>query len=204
MASGRIAYTLNLRGPALTVDTACSSGLMAVHVACRSLQTGESDLALAGGCTVNLEPRKNPWASAQGMLSPGGRCRPFDEAADGFVRAEGGAMVLLKRLPDALRDGDRILAVIRGTAANQRRPHADDLHALSGRAGRRLPGCTDRSGGRGRHRRCRGGARHRHTGRRPDRVHELGADVRRRRPAVCSARSSPTSGTPSPRRARSG
>ena len=118
MASGRIAYTLNLRGPALTVDTACSSGLMAVHVACGSLQTGESDLALAGGCTVNLEPRKNPWASAQGMLSPGGRCRPFDMAADGFVRAEGGAMVLLKRLPDALRDGDRILSVIRGTAAN--------------------------------------------------------------------------------------
>ncbi len=118
MASGRVAYTLAVHGPALTFDTACSSGLLAVHMACRSLDGGESDLALAGGCMVMREPRKNSWASAQGMLSPTGRCRAFDEAADGFVRSEGCAVVLLKRLPDALRDGDDILAVVRGTAAN--------------------------------------------------------------------------------------
>ena len=118
MASGRVAYHLNVNGPALTFDTACSSGLLAVHMACRSLDGRESDLALAGGVMVMGEPRKNAWASAQGMLSPTGRCRAFDEAADGFVRSEGCAVVLLKRLPDALRDGDRILAVVRGTAAN--------------------------------------------------------------------------------------
>ena len=119
LASGRIAYTLGVHGPAVTVDTACSSGLVAVHMACRSLQDGESDLALAGGASVTLEPRKSASGSAQGMLSPTGRCHAFDVAADGFVSAEGCAVVLLKRLPDALADGDRILAVVRGTAANQ-------------------------------------------------------------------------------------
>ena len=119
MASGRIAYAMGLRGPAVTVDTACSSGLLAVHMACRSLQDGESNLALAGGCMVMLEPRISSSASAQGMLSPTGRCRAFDVDADGFVRSEGCAVVMLKRLPSALADGDRILAVLRGTAANQ-------------------------------------------------------------------------------------
>jgi polyketide synthase 5 len=119
MASGRIAYALGLRGPAVTVDTACSSGLLSVHMACRSLHQGESDLAFAGGCMVMLEPSISSSASGQGMLSPTGRCHAFDVAADGFVRSEGCAVVLLKRLPDALRDGDRVLAVVRGTAANQ-------------------------------------------------------------------------------------
>ena len=119
MASGRVAYALGVHGPALTVDTACSSGLTAVHLACRSLIDGESDLALAGGAAVALDPRKFVAGSAEGMLSPTGRCHAFDVAADGFVVGEGCVVVLLKRLPDALRDGDRILAVIRGTAANQ-------------------------------------------------------------------------------------
>ncbi len=119
LASGRIAYTLGVHGPAVTVDTACSSGLTAVHLACRSLHERESDLALAGGATVALEPRKFAAGSAQGMLSPTGRCHAFDVAADGFVSSEGCAMVLLKRLRDALSDGDRVLAVVRGTAANQ-------------------------------------------------------------------------------------
>ena len=119
MASGRIAYTLGLRGPALTVDTACSSGLLAVHMACRSLHEGESDQALAGGAFVMLEPRKFLAGTAQGHLSPTGRCHAFDVAADGYVSCEASAVVLLKRLPDALRDGDRILEVVRGTAANQ-------------------------------------------------------------------------------------
>ena len=119
MASGRIAYALGVHGPAVTVDTACSSSLLALHMACRSLHEGESDLALAGGATVILEPRKSASGSAQGMLSPTGRCHAFDVAADGFVSSEGCAVVLLKRLLDALWDGDRILAVVRGTAANQ-------------------------------------------------------------------------------------
>jgi polyketide synthase 5 len=119
LASGRIAYALGVHGPALTVDTACSSSLTAVHMACRSLIEDESNLALAGGASVMLDPRKFVAGSAEGMLSPTGRCHAFDVAADGFVSAEGCVVVLLKRLPDALRDGDRILAVIRGTAANQ-------------------------------------------------------------------------------------
>ncbi|MDG5481777.1 sulfolipid-1 biosynthesis phthioceranic/hydroxyphthioceranic acid synthase [Mycolicibacterium gadium] len=119
MASGRIAYSLGLKGPALTVDTACSSGLVTVHMACRSLIDGESDMAFAGGAFVMLEPRKFVAGTAQGHLSPTGRCHAFDVAADGYVCGEASAVVLLKRLPDALRDGDRILAVVRGTAANQ-------------------------------------------------------------------------------------
>ncbi|BBZ76968.1 polyketide synthase [Mycolicibacterium anyangense] len=119
MASGRISYTLGVHGPALTLDTACSSGLFAVHMGCRSLDDGESDLALAGASFVLLEPRKYVAGTAQSHLSPTGRCRAFDAAADGYVCGEATGVVLLKRLPDAVRDGDRILAVIRGTAANQ-------------------------------------------------------------------------------------
>ena len=119
LASGRIAYALGVHGPAITVDTACSSGLSAIHMACRSLHDGESDLALAGGVSVLLEPRKAAGGSAAGMLSPTGRCHAFDVAADGFVSAEGAVVLTLKRLDDAVADGDRILAVIRGTASNQ-------------------------------------------------------------------------------------
>lgn len=119
LASGRIAYHLGAHGPAYTVDSACSSALSAVHMACRSLHDGESTLALAGGANILLEPRKLSSGSAQGMLSPTGRCRAFDVDADGFVSGEAVVMLLFKRLPDALRDGDRVLAVIRGTAANQ-------------------------------------------------------------------------------------
>ncbi|WP_246183068.1 sulfolipid-1 biosynthesis phthioceranic/hydroxyphthioceranic acid synthase [Mycolicibacterium grossiae] len=119
LASGRIAYHLGVHGPAFTVDSACSSSLLAVHQACRSLHEGESDLALAGGVSIMLEPRKMSSGSAQGMLSPTGHCHAFDVNADGFVSGEGSAMVLLKRLDDALAAGDRVLAVIRGTASNQ-------------------------------------------------------------------------------------
>jgi acyl transferase domain-containing protein/NADPH:quinone reductase-like Zn-dependent oxidoreductase/acyl carrier protein len=119
MASGRISHSMGLQGPSLTMDTACSSSLMAVHQACRSLHQGESDMALAGGVMLMLDPHNYSSASGQGMLSPTGRCHSFDVEADGFVRAEGCAVVMLKRLDDARRDGDRVLAVIRGTAANQ-------------------------------------------------------------------------------------
>ena len=119
LASGRVSYALGLHGPALTVDSACSSGLTAVHLACRSLHERESELALAGAATLALDPRKWSAGSAEGMLSATGRCHAFDAAADGFVPGEGCVVVLLKRLSDAQRDGDRILAVIRGTSANQ-------------------------------------------------------------------------------------
>ncbi|WP_246398793.1 sulfolipid-1 biosynthesis phthioceranic/hydroxyphthioceranic acid synthase [Mycobacterium vicinigordonae] len=119
MASGRISYALGLHGPASTIDTACSSGLFAVHQACRSLQSGECDMTFAGGVNVMLEPRRSASASAGGMLSATGHCHAFDAKADGFVSGEGCAVVLLKRLSDAQRDGDRILGVIRSTAANQ-------------------------------------------------------------------------------------
>lgn len=119
LASGRISYALGVHGPAVSVDTACSSGLTAVHLACHSLLVGESDLALAGGVSVLLEPRKAASGSAAGMLSPTGRCRAFDVGADGFVSSEGSVVVVLKRLSDAQRDGDRVLGVIRGTASNQ-------------------------------------------------------------------------------------
>ncbi|AQA05215.1 polyketide synthase [Mycobacterium sp. MS1601] len=119
MAPGRIAHLLGLHGPAVAVDTACSSGLLAVHMACRSLTDSESDLAIAGGAYVMLDPRKYVAGTAAGHLSPTGRCRAFDVAADGYVSGEGCAVVLLKRLSDALADGDRILAVVRGSSANQ-------------------------------------------------------------------------------------
>ena len=119
MASGRISYALGANGPAYTVDSACSSSLLAVHMACGSLRDGESNLALAGGVSIMLEPRKMSSGSAQGMLSPTGKCHAFDVNADGFVSGEASVVVMLKRLSDAQADGDRILAVIRGTAANQ-------------------------------------------------------------------------------------
>jgi len=119
MASGRISHSMGLQGPSMTMDTACSSSLVAVHQACRSLHQGESDMALAGGVMLMLDPNNYSSASGQGMLSPTGRCHSFDIAADGFVRAEGCGIVVLKRLEDAERDGDRVLAVIRGTASNQ-------------------------------------------------------------------------------------
>ncbi|MDP7735339.1 sulfolipid-1 biosynthesis phthioceranic/hydroxyphthioceranic acid synthase [Mycobacterium paragordonae] len=119
MASGRVSYALGLRGPSVTVDTACSSGLFAAHLAFRSINDGESDLAFTGGVYAMLEPRRFASGSANGMLSRSGRCHAFDVEADGFVSGEGAVVLLLKRLDHAERDGDRILAVIRGTSANQ-------------------------------------------------------------------------------------
>lgn len=119
LASGRISYAMGLHGPAYTVDSACSSSLLAVHMACRSLHDGESDMALAGGVSIMLEPRKMSSGSAQGMLSPTGHCHAFDVDADGFVSGEASVILMFKRLADAQRDGDRILAVVKGSAANQ-------------------------------------------------------------------------------------
>jgi acyl transferase domain-containing protein/SAM-dependent methyltransferase/acyl carrier protein len=119
VAAGRISYLLGLRGPAMSIDTACSSSLVAVHLACHSLRHKECDLALVGGSNLILTPEANINFSKAGMMALDGRCKTFDARADGYVRGEGCAMIVLKRLSDALADGDRILAVVRGSAVNQ-------------------------------------------------------------------------------------
>lgn len=116
VTAGRLSYALDLRGPSVVLDTACSSSLVAVHAARQSLQTGESDLAIAGGVNVILSPDDAIAYSQGSMLSPRGRCRFGDADSDGFVRSEGVAAIVLKRLPDALRDGDPVLGLLLGSA----------------------------------------------------------------------------------------
>ncbi|TDB91902.1 acyltransferase domain-containing protein [Actinomadura sp. KC216] len=118
VAVGRIAYLLDLHGPCAAVDTACSSSLVAVHLAAQSLRLRESDLALAGGVNMILNPSTHTAIEQWGAFAADGRCKSFDAAADGMVRGEGCGVVVLKRLGDALRDGDRVLAVVRGSAVN--------------------------------------------------------------------------------------
>jgi amino acid adenylation domain-containing protein len=119
IAANRISYVLDLQGPSLTVDTACSSSLLSVHLASESLRRGECQVAVAGGVNLMLTPDLTVAFSQARMLSPDGRCKTFDAGADGYVRGEGCGIVVLKRLSDALRDGDRIAAVIKGSAVNQ-------------------------------------------------------------------------------------
>ncbi len=117
--AGRLSYVLGFQGPCMAVDTACSSSLSAIHLACASLRAGECDQALAGGVNLILSPRLYVTLAAAGMLAPDGRCKTFDAAADGYVRGEGCGLVVLKRQRDAVAAGDRVLALIRGSAANQ-------------------------------------------------------------------------------------
>jgi len=117
--ASRIAYHLNLRGPAIAVDTACSSSMVAIHLACRALQLGEIDMALAGGVTLYLTQKRYNLMEQAGMLTSSGKCRPFDDAADGTIPGEGVGVVVLRRLEDAVRDGDLISGVIVSSGTNQ-------------------------------------------------------------------------------------
>ncbi|MCC3312601.1 type I polyketide synthase [Nocardia africana] len=119
MLSNRIAYALNLVGPALTVDTACSSSLVAFHLACQALDNDDCRVALAGGVNVMLQPETFVLMCKGGFLAADGRCKSFDASADGYGRGEGAGMVVLKKLDDAVRDGDRIYAVVKATGSNQ-------------------------------------------------------------------------------------
>ncbi|WP_054811957.1 type I polyketide synthase [Nocardia arizonensis] len=119
MLSNRIAYALNLVGPAVTLDTACSSSLVALHLACQALDNGDCEVAMAGGVTMLLQPEPFVSMCKGGFLAADGRSKPFDAAADGYGRGEGSGMVVLKRLADAERDGDRIYAVVKATGSNQ-------------------------------------------------------------------------------------
>ncbi|WP_170133611.1 type I polyketide synthase [Undibacterium pigrum] len=116
--ANRISHVLGLRGPSMSIDTACSSSLIAVHQACRSLQAGDADMVLAGGVSLMLRPDSSVALGKGSMLAPDGLCKTFDASANGYGRGEGAGLVLLKRLSDALADGDRIHAVIRGSATN--------------------------------------------------------------------------------------
>lgn len=117
--SGRVSYILGLQGPSLTIDTACSSSLSAIHTAYLSLKKGECRIALAGGVNVILSPDVYLALARARMLAPDGRCKAFDASGNGFVRSEGCGILVLKRLSHAKVDGDRILAVLRGSAMNQ-------------------------------------------------------------------------------------
>ncbi|MGE7828258.1 SDR family NAD(P)-dependent oxidoreductase [Paenibacillus sp. NPDC093718] len=137
VAANRISYCLGLQGVSLAIDTACSSSLVAVHQACRSLASGESHLAVAGGVNLILSDAYSQIFTQATMISPTGRCHTFDEQADGYVRGEGAGVLVLKRLSDARRDGNRILAVIRGSAVNQD-GYSNGLTAPNGHAQQRV------------------------------------------------------------------
>ena len=133
IAANRISYTFDLRGPSLAVDTACSSSLMAVHLACQSLRRGETDFALAGGVNVLMRPDVSVAFAQAGLMAADGRCKAFDDSADGYVRGEGVGLIALKRLADALADGDEIYAQILGIATIQD-GHSNGLMAPRGSA----------------------------------------------------------------------
>jgi len=119
IVANRLSYLLDLRGPSVTLDTACSSSLVAIHLACQSLRSGESNLVLAGGVNIILNPEISVSTSQAGMMAWDGHCKTFDATADGYVRSEGCGVVVLKRLSEAKRDGNLIWALVRSSAVNQ-------------------------------------------------------------------------------------
>jgi acyl transferase domain-containing protein len=137
MVSNRISYVFDFRGPSMSIDTACSSSLVAVHLACQSIRGGECSIALAGGVNVMVTPDYTIAESKGGFLAPDGRSKPFSASANGYGRAEGAGVVVLKPLSAAVHDGDPIYAVIRGSAVNQD-GHTNGITVPSGAAQERL------------------------------------------------------------------
>ncbi len=119
IAANRISYVFDFHGPSMSIDTACSSSLVSIHNACQCLRDGDCDVALAGGVNLVLSPEVTITFSQARMMAADGRCKTFDESADGYGRGDGVGMVVLKRLSDALKDGDSIMAVVKGSAVNQ-------------------------------------------------------------------------------------
>ena len=119
IAANRLSYFFDFKGPSMAIDTACSSSLVAVHQALSAIRNGDCSTALVGGINLLISPKMTIALSQAQMLSSDGHCKAFDAAANGYVRSEGGGMVVLKRLSDAQRDGDKIFAVIKGSAINQ-------------------------------------------------------------------------------------
>ncbi|KAJ1474810.1 thiolase-like protein, partial [Baffinella frigidus] len=117
--SSRVSHTFDLRGPCMTVDTACSSSLVAIDLACNAIALGRCESAIAGGVNVMLSPASTLLMCKGGFLSPDGRCKAFDASGDGFGRGEGAAVVYLKRLDSAIKDGDRIFATVLASGVNQ-------------------------------------------------------------------------------------
>ncbi|MGW7413526.1 type I polyketide synthase [Streptomyces sp. NPDC054863] len=136
-AANRISYALDLHGPSMAIDTACSASLVATHLACQSLRAGESRVALVGGVNLIISPGLSLTLESAGATAPDGRCKPFDVSANGYGRGEGGAVLVLKRLSEAQRDGDRVLAVIRGSHVSQD-GRTNGIMAPSGPAQQRL------------------------------------------------------------------
>jgi len=137
IAANRLSYAFDLRGPSFIVDTACSSSIVALHTACTSLREGECDMAIVGGVNLILSPETMMTFSQARMLSPDGRCKTFDASANGYVRGEGAGVVIVKRLSQALKDHDNVLAQVRGTALNQD-GMSNGLTAPNGRAQQRV------------------------------------------------------------------
>ena len=178
----RVSYKLDLRGPALNIQTACSTSLVAVCTAVQSLLNYQCDMALAGGVSITLPQKRGYLYQEGGITSPDGHCRAFDEHAAGTVFSNGVGIVVLRRLRDALEDGDTIYAVIKGVGHQQRRRGEGQLHGAERRRARR----RHRDGAGSRRDRSaddllRRGARHRDAARRPDRDRRADAGVPRRR-----------------------
>ncbi len=144
--ANRISYALDLRGPSLVTDTACSASLVSLHLACQGLRLGECGIAIAAGVNLVVSPGETLSLEAAGALAPDGRCKPFDAAADGYGRAEGCGVLVLKRLADAERDGDRVLATVTGSAINQD-GHTNGIMAPCGQAQQEvMSSACDRAG----------------------------------------------------------
>ena len=203
--STRISYKLNLKGPSLTVQTACSTSLVAVHLARQSLLSGETDMALAGAVSVRVPHRAGYFYDGGGVVSPDGHVRAFDAGANGTVFGSGGGVLVLKRLADALADGDYIHAVIQGSAVNNDGAEKAGYTApASSSQGDAVVEALANAGVERRRHQLRRGARLRHAGRRSDRSQGADQGVPRQHSAPAtarSARSRPISGTSTPRRA---